>query len=82
MRRIDAGGRAQVLQHAQRAQAVDRRFGEAEVALVEHRRRRAGRRGFHQRDAAADAVQRDGKARAHQPAADDGHIETGAGHGA
>ena len=37
-----AGRRAQFLHHAQRGQRVDRGFGEAEVALVEHRRQRAG----------------------------------------
>ena len=71
MRSIAPAGRAQLLQHAQRGQCVDRGLGEAEVALVEHRWQRAGRRRFDQADVEADALERDGQAGADQAAADD-----------
>jgi len=75
-----AGRRAQFLQHAQRAQAVQRGFGKAEVAFVEHRGQRAGGRGFHQGHVAADAVQRNGEAGAYQAAADDRDVVSGGLH--
>ena len=66
-----AGGRTQLLHHAQRGEGVDGGFGEAEVALVEYAGQGAGRRGLDQADIEALPVQRDRQAGADQPAADD-----------
>jgi Hydrogenase-1 expression protein HyaE len=63
--------RAQFLQYAQRGQRIDRGLGETQVAFVEHRRQRPGRRGLDQADIDADAVQRDHQAGADQAATDD-----------
>ena len=68
----DRTGRgAQLLHHAQRRQRVERGFGKAEIALVEHRRKHAGRCGLDKADAQAEALQRDRQAGADQATADD-----------
>ena len=66
-----AGRRAQCLQHAEGGERIGRGFGEAEVALVEYRRQRAGRRSFDQANVEAQPIERDRKAGADQPTADD-----------
>ena len=48
-----SGGRAQQRQHAERLQRVEGGLGEAEVALVEHRRQGAGGCGFDEADVQA-----------------------------
>ncbi|MCW0424033.1 hypothetical protein NB713_001976 [Xanthomonas sacchari] len=69
-----SGRRAQPLHHPQRAQRVDRGGGEAEIALVEHRRQRARRRGLDQAHVHPQPVQGDGQAGADQAAADDHYV--------
>src|SRR5690606_6194090 len=75
---VDAADRRrrerQRLHHAQRGERVNGGLGEAQVALVEHRRQRARRRGLDQRHILADARQRDRPARTDQAAADDHDI--------
>ena len=69
-----AGRHPQFLHHPQRGQRVDGGVGKAEVALVEHRRQRAGRGRFHLGHVQAQAVQGDRQAGADQAAADDQHV--------
>src|SRR6185312_2589812 len=60
------------IEHAERTERVDARAGEREVALVVARHQVGARRdGFGERDATAGTVERDGEARADQPAAGD-----------
>ncbi len=75
---VDAPDRAcgsmQFLHHAQRGQRVDRGRGEAEVALVEHRRHRRRRCRVHQPRVDAQPIQGDGQAGADQAAPHDYHV--------
>ena len=66
--------RLQLVEHAQRGERIDRGVGEAQVALVEHRRQRPGRGGLDHADIQPDAVQRDRQAGADQAAADDQYV--------
>ena len=73
-----AGGRTQLLQHAQRGKGIDGGFGEAEVALVEYVGQGTGGRGLDQAHIEALPVQGDRQAGADQPAADDQDVMGGA----
>ena len=69
-----AGGRAQLLHDAERCQCIDRRRGEAEVALVEHRGHLSWRGSLHQAHVQSLPVQGDGQAGTDQSATHDHHV--------